>query len=578
MRKLLLKKGKKSLLSIVLGLLVLFPTYSASMKEYVCIVSRNVSEQSRNFLEQYRDNLKSAGYKDYANKVDGYLNGTFGSGFVYLASDKKPYIITNRHVVSNAETADVKFEKEDGTYQEFVNLPIIAVDDSFDIAVIALPDDFEKKGLTVSQLAINDGDDVWSAGFPALGDKPVWQFGKGIITNSSARIKELIDPNVSTIIQHSAEIDSGNSGGPLLVKNTNTDVGYSVIGINTWKASNRQNTNYSIPAKLIDTYIKTNVTNVATEVDINARLLSFSKAIKNTDIGYSGLAVFISNEMVSLESGKMFLNVLNKAPYDIQNEIINIFTEDPLEGLKYTIAYDIWKQFHKTKELNFSVSTPESVENGNKIVFTVGEKDIDSLWTMYQGTWRMKEFGNYNETYVLEKARKDAMFNISNNYAFKISGGIAIPLGKEKMGYDFSALRYIDDYFGMGVFIHSEQKEIKYSNWPEKDKYVMHDTTAFGFEANGAVPLNFKYITVEPRGMVRVGLLDFFEFFNKDIEEKSKYETEMFYFGVGAGLGLTVSINPNLAFTVGADYLHSFYEVEEIGDIMITAGVKLLRK
>lgn len=83
-------------------------------------------------------------------------------------------VVTNRHVVQNALTANVSFENEDGT-------------------------------------------EVWSAGFPGLGGKPMWQLGKGTITNASAKIKELIAPNISTIIQHSAEVDAGNSGGPLLL-------------------------------------------------------------------------------------------------------------------------------------------------------------------------------------------------------------------------------------------------------------------------------------------------------------------------------------------------------------------------
>lgn len=165
---------KKAVLSVILCLAATVPLFAASMKDYVCIVSRNVSDDSKKFLEEYRDSIKSKGYTSYANRIDSYLNGSFGSGFIYYGPDKKPYVVTNRHVVSNALTADVKFEKEDGEYDEYKQLPIVAVDDVLDVAVIALPAGFNRTGLVFRVNSLTEGDDVWSAGFPALGDKAMW--------------------------------------------------------------------------------------------------------------------------------------------------------------------------------------------------------------------------------------------------------------------------------------------------------------------------------------------------------------------------------------------------------------------
>lgn len=563
------------------------PTFAASMKDFVGIVSRNVSESSREFLEEYRDSIKSKGYTSYANKIDGYLNGTFGSGFIYYGPDSKPYIITNRHVVSNSETADVMFEKEDGEYDEYKALPIIAVDDVLDIAVIQLPSNFTKAGLSFRVNALIEGDDVWSAGFPALGDRGMWQFGKGIVTNPTARIKELLDPNVSTIIQHSAEIDSGNSGGPLLVKDSKSSSGYAVVGINTWKAFYRQNTNFAIPAKAVKNYVDSSITNNNPSADINSRLIAFSKAIKSEEPNYRDIARFISIDMISMTSGDAFIEVLKKAPTDVRSEIVYIFIEDPLEGLKCSIAYDIWKKLHSDDVVDFSASSPEKSDNGNKVSFTSGEDTIDSLWIMSQGAWRLKEFGSYKEkAATTEKAsskktssasskekkpsNKNNQLEISNPYLIQIFGGPAIPTNGNDIGFDIGALYTTNDYCSMGVFIHNEPICIKVANSTKKSYKT---EPSIGFDFRLGVPLNFGFIILEPKFDARFGLV-----LSKNDSSQKIEDSDFFYFGIAGGLDVTAAFSRSAALVVGAEYLYSFYKNEGIGDINISAGVKFVER
>lgn len=582
---------KKTVLSVILCLAATVPLFAASMKDYVCIVSRNVSDDSKKFLEEYRDSIKSKGYTSYANRIDSYLNGSFGSGFIYYGPDKKPYVVTNRHVVSNALTADVKFEKEDGEYDEYKQLPIVAVDDVLDVAVIALPAGFNRTGLVFRVNPLTEGDDVWSAGFPALGDKAMWQFGKGIVTNPTARIKELLDPNVSTIIQHSAEIDSGNSGGPLLMKNANYAAGYAVVGINTWKAFYRQNTNFAIPAKVIKNYIDTSLTNKNTSQDITSRLVAFSKALKNSDQNYRDLSFFVSNDMLSLASGDAFINVLKKAPTEIRSEIVYIFIEDPLEGLKCSIAYDIWNKMHNDDVADFSVASSEKTDSGYNVKFNVAEDTVESTWVMSQGAWRLKEFGDYKaadskadktaskdkQKASGEKAKsnKKSGVEISNPYLFTITGGPAFPTNGQKTGFDISALYMNNDYFGFGLFIHNEPIAVKYSStWSSNyGKIEYKNTTMFGFDLRVSVPLNFNFIIVEPKADARLGMIFAA---NKDTTDQT--ETEMFYLGIGGGVDVTFAFSRSFAIVCGVEYLYSFYKQEKIGDVIASVGLKFVER
>lgn len=90
---------------------------AASLKDYVCLVEPQMPEKTKEFLTSYKDSLKADGYSDYADYIEAYLEGSFGSGFIVYGSNKKPYIITNRHVIREADTVNIKFEGKGGKYE-----------------------------------------------------------------------------------------------------------------------------------------------------------------------------------------------------------------------------------------------------------------------------------------------------------------------------------------------------------------------------------------------------------------------------------------------------------------------------
>ena len=142
-------------------------------------------------LNEFKDDLKKDGYSTFSKAISAYIEGGFGSGFVYVDSKGDNYIITNLHVVSQAATCSVEFENQDGTYTKYENLTVLSVDEDLDLAILKFNDSKPfTKGLSFASKPVTDGMDVWSAGFPGLGNQPMWQLGKGVVTNSTARIKE----------------------------------------------------------------------------------------------------------------------------------------------------------------------------------------------------------------------------------------------------------------------------------------------------------------------------------------------------------------------------------------------------
>jgi serine protease Do len=373
----------------------------AQIKSYVGIVREHYYPSLVQFMEGYRDSLKNDGYTTYAKYVDAYLKGGFGSGFVYVSPDGQNYIITNRHVVAQAGSASIEFEDSDtGKINKYDGLTVIATDDDIDIAILAFPEGQKpfKTGLTFSTEVIHDGDDVWSAGYPGLGADPVWQLGKGNITNAKVRINDLLDSGISTLIQHSAQADAGNSGGPLMIISKKDPAGYAVIGINTWKATYREATNYAIPSQVIIDFI-----NRATkprieqngEETVKNRAANFTALLQQENADFTTIVKYISYSFTSRTGKDDFEAVLRFAPTTIRNIVMNTFTEDPFEGLRYATAYKVWKQYHQTDSDLKAYSAETVTNNGSNYSVEIsdsktGEKII-TAWAEEQGLWRITD-------------------------------------------------------------------------------------------------------------------------------------------------------------------------------------------
>ena len=73
------------------------------------------------------------GFNTYSKILDSYIKSGFGSGFIYVADNGDNFVITNRHVVSQAETASIEIENNStGKIDKYENLTVILTDDEID--------------------------------------------------------------------------------------------------------------------------------------------------------------------------------------------------------------------------------------------------------------------------------------------------------------------------------------------------------------------------------------------------------------------------------------------------------------
>jgi S1-C subfamily serine protease len=136
-------------------------------------------------------------------EVQRYL----GSGFVI---DKAGYIVTNYHVVADAESIHVSFSNSDS-----MKAQVVGKDASTDVALLKV--EASSRALKPLELgnseALQVGDQVAAIGNPLGYDRSI---SAGIV---SALQRSLRSPNgspIDRVIQTDALLNHGNSGGPLL--------------------------------------------------------------------------------------------------------------------------------------------------------------------------------------------------------------------------------------------------------------------------------------------------------------------------------------------------------------------------
>lgn len=141
-----------------------------------------------------------------------------GSGFVY---DNQGHIVTNNHVIQNAQEIDVLLSNG-------VTLPgqVVGADPYYDLAVVKI--DVPSNALIPLEMgdssALRVGQTVIAIGNPFGLDRTLTA---GIISALERRIDTDAGTAIGQAIQTDAAINPGNSGGPLL------DTRGRVIGINT---------------------------------------------------------------------------------------------------------------------------------------------------------------------------------------------------------------------------------------------------------------------------------------------------------------------------------------------------------
>lgn len=193
-----------------------------------------------------------------ADYPDGYSTG---SGFVVKSDKESTLIVTNYHVVEgNPRNISIWIEKN-----ETISATILARSEQKDLCVLQLSSPVKLDPLVLANESARQGDAVYAVGFPAaadiLSDTAARASADATITDGiisalrKATVVEHGDP--ISILQISAAINSGNSGGPLF------NVNGEVVGINTYGIADAQGIFGAIDVSELKSLLDSNAITVA---------------------------------------------------------------------------------------------------------------------------------------------------------------------------------------------------------------------------------------------------------------------------------------------------------------------------
>lgn len=269
-----------------------------------------------------------------------------GSGFII---DKRGYILTNNHVVANAQKITVTMA--DG---KKITASLVGRDPKSDLAVIRI-----SRGEVDSVARLGDSDTI-RPGQKAIAIGNPFGLSHTLTTGIVSALKRSIrteDGNqIDNLIQTDAAINPGNSGGPLL--NSNGDV----IGVNTAIFSlsgGYQGIGFAIPI------------NLAKEV---ATQLITSGKVARPWLGISGVSITrdLSEGLgLGVQEGVLVVQVVPGGPAD-QADLRGGTREVALDGVRFRLGGDIITAINEKR-----------VSNMEQLVRQINERQVGETLTVH---------------------------------------------------------------------------------------------------------------------------------------------------------------------------------------------------
>lgn len=209
---------------------VTFEIKDNSYEAYTSMNKHTTALKSYPTVQMYRDAFSAEAQKNVASS---------GTGF-FLSSDG--YIVTNNHVIENAQNGNIKITGINEDYHTSYKARVEVVDKQNDLAILKIIGSVPsiKIPYTFKFTTSSVGEECFVLGYPLISS-----MGKDIkLTNGIISSKTGFDGNIAQY-QISAPIQPGNSGGPLFDKNGN------IIGIVQAKHTQAENAGYAIKASYI---------------------------------------------------------------------------------------------------------------------------------------------------------------------------------------------------------------------------------------------------------------------------------------------------------------------------------------
>ena len=255
------------------------------------------------------------GNDSYQQEISGS-----GSGIIISQNDSELLIVTNNHVIENANEINVTFNDKSTSSAQ-----IRGTEPDYDLAVISVKlSDISQDTKNSIAIAKMGNSDTLKLGQPAVAIRNALGYGQSVTVGYISALEREVQmtDNTMTLIQTDAAINPGNSGGALLDMNGN------VIGINSAKYSDTdvEGMGYAIPISDATPIIE-DLINHTNHADSNKAYLGIS----GTDVTDS------YSQSFGLPTGVYVSKVTSSSPADVAGiqagDIITKFNGDEVKTM-----------------------------------------------------------------------------------------------------------------------------------------------------------------------------------------------------------------------------------------------------
>jgi serine protease Do len=362
-----------------------------SLRARTVVVHVHPSHRVAQLFEAVADRFEQSGQAQTADFLRGHVGDSFGSGFI-VRHDGAMYAVTNRHVVDLAEEPEIEIE---GGVR--LAADVVYTHPVYDLAILAPRGGPWPHGMHALQLAhshARDLDEVIATGHPGLNGTPSYQSTKGTVTNSTLEVGKV------TYIQHSAPIDPGSSGGPLI----NAE-GY-VIGVNAGKYTDRDNVYLAVPAPAVrealehaGLLVRARQVNGWETVALQATCRGLAQQLSGEDV--SPDVVFSIGSDLIAERGFESLRFLDTDPNNTaedRKELRDAFVREPVAMLRVAVAVRLWSEAHDYDGAALECTGGDGATQAQtaKLNIQFAKRSRESVWRFEQGQWRLATIGGFH--------------------------------------------------------------------------------------------------------------------------------------------------------------------------------------
>ncbi|MGM0446064.1 MAG: S1C family serine protease [Bacillota bacterium] len=222
----------------------IFSDIASEVDPGVVKVTSKIKVENGNLPQYYNDDFYEYFFGEELPEQKPEIREGYGSGFVVT---KDGYIITNEHVVHNAEEINVTING----FDEPIPAEIVWAEYDLDLAILKVEVDQDLYAIPLGNSDnLKPGEWAVAIGNPfglnhTVTTGVISALGRPIQIPSSSGLNR----TYNNLIQTDAAINPGNSGGPLL------NIDGEVIGINTAVSQSGQGIGFAIPINEVKGYI-----------------------------------------------------------------------------------------------------------------------------------------------------------------------------------------------------------------------------------------------------------------------------------------------------------------------------------